>query len=106
MAKNLTLKRIHAMFEVGQQWNAVNTYNEKASGVREVARKHATQLVWTTPTVPSSWMKLPMASQVIEARDGFLSFRLFSANDDMKYRGDKAALATVTLTRIDAQGGR
>jgi hypothetical protein len=103
---NLTLKQIHAMFEVGQQWNAVNTYNEKASGIRTVVQKLTTQLVFKTPQSDRSWMQLPKAADVIEARDGFLSFRLFSAKDDLKYRGDKAASATVTLIRVEVEGGR
>lgn len=98
----MTLKEIQAMFGVGTQWEAVNTYNEKASGTRSVVQKLTTQLVWKTPTSDRSWMQFPKASQVIEARDGFLSFNLFTSEDEVKYRKPGSLAATVTLTRVTA----
>jgi hypothetical protein len=99
----MTLKEIYAMFEVGQQWEAVNTYNERASGIRTLVEKQTTQLVWNTPQGPRSWMKLPKASQVIEAQDGYLSFRLFTDEEEVKYRKPGAIQATVTLKRITGE---
>lgn len=77
----MTLKQIHAMLEVGQEWSSVNTYNDKASGPRTLLQKGVTQFVWKTPQADRSWMPFPKASQIIEARDGF-SHLLFNAEDE------------------------
>jgi hypothetical protein len=47
-------------------------------------------------------MPFPKASQIIEARDGFLSFRLFTSEDETKYRKPGAIEAILTLTRVCA----
>lgn len=101
----MTLKEIQAMFEVGQQWEAVNTYVAKASGTRTVVQKLSTQMVWKTPIADRSWMQFPKASQVIEARDGFLSFNLFTPQEQKDYTEKyhvTAPSGTVTLTRVSA----
>jgi len=95
----VTLKEIKAMFQVGQQWAGENTYAPKASGPREVVQLLSTQMVWKTPHADRSWMQFPKAAQVIEARDGFLKFKLFSDEENLKYRGPGAAQATLTLVR-------
>ena len=87
----MTLKQIHAMFEVGQTWLATNTYQHKASGPRVLVQKLSAQLVWKTSMADRSWMKFPKASDIVEVRDGFLAFRLFPDGR----RPD----AIVTLTR-------
>ncbi|HTF63897.1 MAG TPA: hypothetical protein VK638_14505 [Edaphobacter sp.] len=48
-------------------------------------------------------MPFPKASQIIEARDGFLSFRLFTTEEETKYRKPGAIEATLTLTRVCAE---
>lgn len=77
MQKKMTLKAIRAMFAVGQQWEADNTYNEDANGTRTLTEMHTTQFVWKTPQIERSWMNFPKASQIIEAVDGRLTFQIF-----------------------------
>lgn len=97
----MTLKQIHAMFAVGQTWEAVNTYRPKASGRRELVQKLTTQLVWKTETSPRSWMTLPKAAEIIEARDGYLCFLMFPPSKTDQYPNVDPT-ATITLTRIEA----
>ena len=101
--KPISLKQIHAMFEPGTHWEAINTYQPTASGPRTVDRRLSNQIVWKRPELDKPfWMTLPKAAQVIEARDGFLSFKLFSALDEVKYRKPGSIDAVVTLTRVTA----
>lgn len=95
----MTLEDIKAMFQPGQEWEAVNTHMPKASGVRKVVQVLTTQMVWANHLGPKFWMQFPKASQVIEARDGFLKFDLYEAG--AKFRPDHET--TVTLTRMEAK---
>jgi hypothetical protein len=96
----MTIKEIRGMFAPGQKWEAVNTLHEKANGVRTLVEIKSAQMVWSTATAPRFWMPIPKASQVVEARDGFLSFRLYTPDEVQKYLKPGSAEATVTLTRI------
>jgi hypothetical protein len=58
------------------------------------------QFIWKTAQAERSFMQLPKASQIIEARDGFLSFKLFTTEEETKYRKPDAIEATLTLTRV------
>jgi hypothetical protein len=48
-------------------------------------------------------MSIPKASQIIEARDGFLQFKLFTTEEETKYRKPGAIEATLSLTRVCAE---
>jgi hypothetical protein len=91
----MTLKQIHAMFEVGQTWIATNSHQPKAAGPRVVVQKLSSQLVWKNHLADRFWMRIPKASAIVEAREGFLSFRLFADGSHPD--------AVVTLTRMEAQ---
>lgn len=96
----MTLKQIHSMFEIGQTWDEINTYCPAMSGPRTLAEKLTTQLVWNVPRkTERGWMKIPKASQVIEARDGFLHYRLFSSEKEVMNRRPGSIDATITLIR-------
>lgn len=86
----MTLKEIHAMFEIGQVWTAENTKIPKMNGPRKLIEKYTANLVWELPTLPRGWMPFPKARDVVEARAGYLKYRL----------GD-AAGNTVALTRTE-----
>jgi hypothetical protein len=96
----MTLKEIKAMFQPGEQWKADNTYMPQANGVRTVAHVHSAKMTWTWPDGRIGWMDLPKASLVLEARDGFLKFKLFSDAESVKYRKPGAIDAVVTLERV------
>jgi hypothetical protein len=98
----MTLKQIRAMFAVGEEWTAVNTYNPKASGPRVLVEARSTQFIWKTPQAERSFMPIPKASQIIVARDGFVQFKLFTSEDETKYRKPGVIEATLTLTRVCA----
>jgi hypothetical protein len=98
----MTLKQIRSMFAVGEEWTAVNTYNPKASGPRVLVEARSTQFIWKTPQAERSFMPIPKASQIIEARDGFAQFKLFTSEEETKYRAPGAIEATLTLTRVCA----
>jgi hypothetical protein len=96
----MTLKQIRAMFAVGEEWTADNTYSPGASGPRVLVEMRSTQFIWKTAQAARSFMQLPKASQIIEARDGFLSFKLFTSEEETKYRKHGAIEAILTLTRV------
>lgn len=78
----MTLKEIHAMFQVGQTWNAVNTRHSGACGPRTVSEIFTKQIVFKQPgDATRFWMTLPKAAEVIEARAGYLKFRLMDGRD-------------------------
>jgi hypothetical protein len=94
--KKLTLTQIHAMFKNGQTWLATNTWLPSANGPRHVAQIFTKQIKWDRPESKTSWMDMPKASDVIEARDGLLSFHI-------RRPGTTERLGTLTLTRVDCE---
>jgi hypothetical protein len=100
--KRLTLPAIRQMFVPGSAWQAENTYRPEASGPRTVIHRRITEIVWMNLAGTKSYMKLPKASQVIEARDGYLSFWLFTSEEEVKYRKPDSIKATLTLTRTSS----
>lgn len=98
----MTLKEIKAMFQPGQQWKADNTYQPQANGLRTVRRVHSTQMTWDWPDGRVGYMRFPKASQVIESRDGYIRFKLFSDEEQVKYRKPGSIDAVVTLERVAA----
>jgi hypothetical protein len=98
----MTLNQIRAMFAVGEEWTADNTYNPGASGPRVLVEMRSRQFIWKTQQAERSFMQLPKASQIVETRDGFLSFKLFTPEEETKYRKPGAIEATLTLTRVCA----
>jgi hypothetical protein len=102
----MTLKEIREMFQPGQTWDVVNTYIEggKMDGPRTVDQVLSAQIKWRRNDKPA-WMPIPQASQIVEAREGFLSFRLFKPdqiNPQQNSMHERAKTATVTLTRTAA----
>lgn len=94
----MTLKEIHAMFTTGSCWRAENTYRPEANGVRNVVKRQTQEICWMNERGQKTWMKLPPASQVVEARDGFLSFKLFKPEECANWNASPDA--TVSLTRL------
>jgi hypothetical protein len=87
----MTLKEIRAQFAPGQVWEAENTYNPNANGQRTLSEMKTTQFVWKTAHVPRYWMDFPKKSQITEAGEGLLVFRLFETGDNAHH--------TLTLRR-------
>ena len=76
----MTLKEIHAMFVLGSTWAAVNTRVAGACGPRTVSEIFTKQIVFKQPGDDTRrWLTLPKASEVIEARPGYLKFKLVQA---------------------------
>jgi len=90
MSKKMTLAQIRAMFQVGQVWDAVNTYQTGADGPRRLEKIETKNFIWSTSTAPRFWMTFPKASDVLEASEGRLVFKLV---------GHNSREGTVTLTR-------
>lgn len=70
----MTLKQIHAMLEPGTSWQASNTKIATANGPRLILERLTTQITYSSERGSQSWTTLPKASEVIEARDGYLRF--------------------------------
>jgi hypothetical protein len=45
----ITAKHVRAIFAVGDEWTADNTYSPRASGPRVLVEMRSTQLIWKTP---------------------------------------------------------
>jgi hypothetical protein len=101
----MTLEEIKAMFQPGQQWRAENTYMTQANGIRTVGRIHTTQMTWTWPDGRVGYMPFPPASRILEARDGYLRFKLFS-DHEVQYRKPGAIDAVLTLERVRVETAR
>jgi len=76
------------MFKAGQFWQAENTYSTRANGERRVQKVGGGYLIWEIPSEPRWRMEFPKASDVIEAKDGFLKIRVKAHTEH-----------TLTLTR-------
>ena len=76
MKSNMSLAQIRAMFRVGEVWDAVNTLHPKADGARTLQELHTKQFVWSSAEWPRFWMNFPKASEIVEASDGKLVFRI------------------------------
>lgn len=90
--KTMTLKAIKVMFVVGEQWDALNTYNPKANGCRTVRALFSKQITWSQAPDHGRalWMDFPKQAQIVEAGDGYLLFKLF----------DDGTPGTVELRRV------
>lgn len=89
MRDKMTLAQIRAMFRVGQVWDAINTLNPKADGARTLQELHTKQIVWASAEMSRFWMDFPRASEILEASDGRLVFRVRAHNRE----------GTITLAR-------
>ncbi len=71
----MTLKEIKAMFRPGQPWRVNRTGGGKhADETRRVHKTASKDLIWKTPDGHLLWTQWPRASEVQEARPGFLQF--------------------------------
>lgn len=90
----MTVKGIAAMFAVGSRWRYMNTAVPEAHRHlrdRRLVRRTQKDLVWDEAGC-RTWLTLPPAHAVIEARDGFLSYYCDFENP----RPDR----TITLERV------
>ena len=98
----MTIKEIKAMFRSGDVWNGENTYNPNATGVRLITKVRGVDIIYFTNndnrTMHMDW---PKASQIIEARPGYLKFNL----DDGSHKRERLKGHMLTLTKKEAHNG-
>jgi hypothetical protein len=95
----MTLAEIKAMFQPGTTWNAATPYT-KTSGPRRAVGVHNSHMTWQTEQSPKLlYMEWPKASQIIEARDGFVRWYLLRQDELMP---SEKASPVITLSRQDA----
>ena len=73
----MTLQQIRDMFPVGSRWHIENSYLPKMNGERTLI-KLATKFNWLMNDGRKPFAPFPKQSQVIEASDGKLVYRLFT----------------------------
>ena len=93
----MTLKEIKGMFQVGDIWEATSTYNPDSSGPRRILEVRGIDMISEQKRCRRSFMTWPKASHVIEARPGYLKFRL--PDHERVFEGH-----TVELIKVDLPG--
>jgi hypothetical protein len=74
MNKKMTLEAIRAMFKVGETWVGTNTLHDKINGPRTLTKLGSVEFRWSTADQPDFYTRFPKASEIIEARDGYVKF--------------------------------
>jgi hypothetical protein len=73
----MTLTQMKAMFQPGQRWIGIrNDAGVKKETTRTVSEVRSTEIVWRLDDTPKYFSKLPKARDIIEARDGYLRYRV------------------------------
>jgi len=71
----MTLREIKAMFNVGDTWNAVNTYIPAINGDRKIIEIRDDGIIASTNLYRNIHTEWPKASQIIAARPGYIKIR-------------------------------
>lgn len=93
MASRMTAAAIKAMFRTGGVWHGVRTdkrlseeHERRVTATRRtVLRMRSKDIVWAIGASGQDYyMPLPKASEVVEARPGFLHFTILDGNIDVQ----------------------
>jgi hypothetical protein len=91
---------VKRMFKIGSEWDALNSYNPRANGRRRVVAVFATQFQWSGDNGAGGFTYWPQASQIREARDGFICFEVHKASQCDPSQNNWTVDDTLTLTQI------
>lgn len=83
----MTAAQIRAMFAVGQSWTGMRSPGRLGADVdvtaRVVDKVQGNAVKFTVAHADPCWTYFPKAADVIEARDGFLHFRIPKPSGDI-----------------------
>ena len=97
----MKLKEIKAMFAVGQRWRVTREGGKplvvhgnlgtttlpanNGATTRQVEQVKSCEVVWTKPDGKTVHMPYPKATDMIEARDGFLKFKYPESSETLTF---------------------